>query len=600
MAHDMRDRTALTRPVPAPQSTTDARLGTRSRKGNPPDTRGRESFLIPKALLKRDVVYIRRQKERQSKSERQRSDNRLVRFFQDSSALIRWFYRHRVGLGPWYIGGTCLIGHATLAGLPNWQTACLYGLATLSGALAWYRHRMVRNGVRVERVKLHGMVRRRATRVARRIVRSWDVHMRNADMVGTTLVGLTFDEWSMTMDLRTTHRHGTKEIRKKLEVLERCFDGTRFTVRRGSGRVEPFGDHARAVRVRFMLADPHAVPIRPPVPDGTSHLVPIGLFETGTEVLINILQHLLIAGRTNAGKSTLLQVIIRALTHIPWVAVIGLDMKPGAPELGRWDGKLAYIGRNASDAQEVLNALIDGLEARGQLMNERGWQKWKPTREEPHIVLIVDEAQEISEAGLRDELSRVAALLRAYGGTLILATQYPKDSNLPSTVLQQMTQTIGLKTKNSTADRVIFGQDADRDGWTPHKLEIHKFLIQSDDYTEPCVAKGFYLDDDDLPRAVAEAPSPTQVDHQTLPLSRPNLRIIAAEDDSDIVEAEILPEDALARVYAALNFEETHRTDIERFTGLTQKTVDKYLAQLIAEGRAVKVRRAVYRKVEMS
>lgn len=556
-----------------------------------------------KAIVRRDVVFLRRPRTTENQtgtSGPKWSKHWWVRWYQYGRAVYRFGYRHRVGLAPWYIGTGTTLAHWYMFGVPSRTTLVLYLTGTVLGAVPWYRYRMVRQGVRVDRTELAGPERRKAVRTARRIVRYWDVHMRNADMVGTTLVQVRFDQWSMTMDMRTTHRHGTAEVRKKLAVLERCFDGTRFTVRRDSGRTEPYGDHARGVRVRFMLADPHAVPIRPPVPDGTSHLVPIGLFETGTTVLLNILQHALIAGRTNAGKSTLLQVIIRALTRIPWVAIVGLDMKPGAPELGRWDGKLAFIGRNSSDAKMVLEALIVGLEARGTVMAERGWQKWKPTREEPHIVLIVDEAQEISEAGLRDELGRVAALLRAYGGTLILATQYPKDSNLPSTVLQQMTQTIGLKTKNSTADRVIFGQDADKEGWTPHKLEIHKFLIQSDDYDIPTVAKGFYLDEDDLPRAVAEAPAPTLIESRTMALSGPAVGVLTAvhpEVDPDTWEAEILPEDALQRVHAALRFEDTHRKEIEAFTGFTQKTVDKYLAQLIHEKRAVKVRRAWYRKL---
>lgn len=486
-----------------------------------------------------------------------------------------------------------------MLGVPVLGTVRWYAIGTSALALCWYRHRLVQFGIEVDRSAVHGVARRKTVRTARRLVRDWDIQMRNADMVGTTLVRVTFDEWSMVLDLRTTYRHGVEEVRKKLALLERCFDGSRFVVRRDSGRTEPYGEHARGVRVRFMLADPHATTIKPPVPDGTSHLVPVGLFETGVPVLVNVMCHLLIAGRTNAGKSTLLQVLIRALTHIPWIAIVGLDMKPGAPELGRWDGKLAFIGRNHDDARDVLESLIAGLTARGEAMAERGWQKWKPSPSEPHIVLIVDEAQEISEAGLRDELSRAAALLRAYGGTLILATQYPKDSNLPSTVLQQMTQVIGLKTRNPTADRVIFGQDADKEGWTPHKILIHRFLIQSDDYTIPTVAKGFYLDEDDLPRAVAEAPAPTMVERRTLALASHGPRAIAADeadDDTEAWGAEVLPDNPVDRVLMGLKETETHREDIERYTGFTQKTVDKYLAQLIKEGRATKVRRAWYRK----
>jgi S-DNA-T family DNA segregation ATPase FtsK/SpoIIIE len=432
--------------------------------------------------------------------------------------------------------------------------------------------------------------------------------MRNADMVGTQLRAIHFGKWHVALDVCAAHKLGTDEIRKRLGTVERCFDGMR-----NGARVEPLGERARMARIRLMTGDPHAVPLAPPelgtvpiVPAGTCHFVPVGTFETGTPVLVDVRQHILVAGRTNSGKSTLIQVIMRAATTMPWMAVVAVDMKPGAPELGRWNDKVAFLGRNAEDAAVMLTKLKDGLQARGEIMAARGWQTWHPTPAEPHIMVIVDEAQGITQAELGGELSEVAALLRAYGGSLLLATQYPIVDNLPSTVTQQMSTTIGLRTKNATADRVIFGQDATREGWTPSKLPMNKFLILSDLYDTPLPAKGFYLNSPALAEAVDLAPEPIPVDGATWPglaaperlhavsLHKPGQLHAATPAEHSQVTRSKANRVKVLKALVALG-PEAHRSAIEDATGLDQKTVDTHLKALAEEGTATKVRRGVWR-----
>lgn len=594
-------------PARAPERAREGRLGIRNRNGTPWITRGRVAVLVPRMTpYGRDVIYVRKRLEPTAAEPSQARSAGAVYmerygWYLAARSIVRvivgtyrFGVRHWVGLAPWYGYLLALVVHGLLAQeMPGAGMAQWYAAMALSGASWWYphRYRYGPRGVAVDRAALSGTARRRARRTARRMVRDWPIHMRNADMVGTDLRRITFDQWSVSLDIHTTHKLGVNEIRKRLEVLERCFPDTR----RDSSRVETRGKLARDARLRFMLEDPHALPIAPPVPDGDSNMIPIGLFETGEQVLIDILKHLLIAGMSGAGKSNLVQVIIRALTRIPWVAVVAVDMSPGAPEFGRWHGRVAAVASTKDEVKHTLTVIREGMERRGDIMKERGWQKWHPTAAEPHIVYIVDEAQGLTLAGLTSELGDVAALLRKYGGTLILSTQYPITDNLPSTVKQQMRQTIGLHTKDEVASRVIFGSNADKEGWNTKKVPHPKFLIQTENgYSEPLLAQGYYLDEDDLAREILTAPRAVKVDVATWPIDHMSVPSIEPQYP-DVIDAHVV-ESIKEDVYAVLRNDVTHRTEIERATGRDQKTVDKHLKRLISEGRAEKVGRARYRR----
>lgn len=508
-------------------------------------------------------------------------------------------YAAVVGLlsGVWLAVATC--AHEVPAG---WTLLVLLAGTTVTAGPWWY-HRRIRGRLPVFVGDLVGADRRKALRQSRAIVRGWRNAMGTAQASGTTLRGISFDRWSVSLEVTMDRSMQLGEFRKRCAKLETALDGSSLALRRDSARVEGGDtDRARSARVRFMLKDPHAEPIRAAEPTGDTEWLGIGLFETGAEVLINLLQHILIAGRSGAGKSVLLHLIIWTLSRIPWVAIVGIDMKPGAPELGRWERSMFKLGKTADDAGAILTALRVGLTARGDVMAAKGWQKWRPDAANPWIVLVVDEAQGITQAGLDGRLADVAALLRAYGGTLVLATQYPVKDNLPTTVKEQIVTTIGLKTKTSVADRVIFGENADKEGWVCSKIPGDRkgsFYIESDKYEAPLLARAYYLDEDDLDRAVATAPAGVQVDTTTWPTlvrtgAQDELEAGEGSAEEDVWEAEEMPTDPEAKVLWALGTGSTHRTDIETVTGFTQKTVDKYLGMLIAQGRAVKVGPARY------
>jgi DNA-binding transcriptional ArsR family regulator len=262
------------------------------------------------------------------------------------------------------------------------------------------------------------------------------------------------------------------------------------------------------------------------------------------------------------------------------------------------------VATTPKETAYVLSVLTAGMERRGGQMKARGWQKWEATPAEPHIVCIVDEAQEVKKAKLDGLLADLAALLRKYGGTLGLATQYPSDKNLPTTVKQQMRQVIGLRTLDQVAGRVIFGESADAEGWRTWKLTDHRFYIQNEtEYTTPLQAKGYFLDKARLARIIDAAPAPVRVDTTTwssapaeaasppprptyaaagaLPAGVPDMNQVS---DLDIVDAVVVDDDPDERILSAIGRGVDMVALIVEETGMSKPTVHRRLRKLEADG----------------
>lgn len=171
---------------------------------------------------------------------------------------------------------------------------------------------------------------------------------------------------------------------------------------------------ARACRVRvdrshriwldLIHADPLAQPIGVPalVAPGTGvdlARVVIGRTETGRPWLLRLLgRHILVAGVSDAGKSSVMWAVLRALA--PWircglVQVFGIDPK-GGMELGRAPGlfqKLVYS--NGTEAIELLEHVATVTRQRAEALRKQGTRKWTPASGQPFVLLIVDELADV-------------------------------------------------------------------------------------------------------------------------------------------------------------------------------------------------------------
>lgn len=96
-----------------------------------------------------------------------------------------------------------------------------------------------------------------------------------------------------------------------------------------------------------------------------------GWDENGVRVLLKLLyRHTIISGATDWGKSGVANLIIKKLLRKKHVEIYGIDLKPGAPELGPWAPVLKKLARTPEEARELLKELLAKGEQRGQELEE--------------------------------------------------------------------------------------------------------------------------------------------------------------------------------------------------------------------------------------
>jgi len=514
----------------------------------------------------------------------------------------------------WYAAACAMVG-TLWAGWAIWNPVGTPGLRATGVAaclmvimsVPWWHHRRIRGSIPLRMDGLSGPERNLRVREIQKLISEWTAFTSAGHVQGAKLRAVTVNEWMIMLSVQLRRGATVTEFTPtRLAKLESAaeFDG----MHTGGARVERLERHTRQAILRFMIKDPHENPIKPPL-TGNSAIedVLLGLFETGESVTFKLI-NTLVGGTTGAGKSGVINMIVRALARIPTVAIVGIDMKPGAPELGPWRKVLHALANTPEEVEDVLDRMIAGLEYRGAIMKANGWRKWVPTREHPHIVLIVDEVQRLKDIrGAAKKLNRITEIIRAYGGSVVVATQYPTAPNIPVTLKGNCPQKIGLYVEESGADRVIFGESATKNGWRPSMIPSDRegsFLIRSPQYKRPLLARAYWLTDDDIQdEADALAPFRTAIDGTTWNhlTARPAVAAVEAgskpDDDPDdmIVDAEIVPDDDPAeRILSALQTVERVK-DIMTLTGIPRPTLYRHLKILETDDLVYSPSRGVWK-----
>jgi hypothetical protein len=546
--------------------------------------------------------------------------DRLPRKLRLARKTGRWYAVVLIGLAAVWFATTVRHGGTTRH---DW--AVLF-FGTCLGAAPWWR--TYRNRGRVP-VRIYEDVSPAARHAcldkSREIIADWTAFTSAAGMHGAGIRGITFDHWSVSIAVEmrmgdTIRRMSRPESLAKIESAYRGRRaGTAYregdvyaSCREGAARIEPaVSGMAHLAVIRIMIRNPHDEPIMPPEL-GISDLdeIIIGLFETGDKIKF-MLVNTIIAGMTDAGKSGVVNVVIRALARMRKVAIIGVDLKPGAPELSPWRDVMHTLATTPAEASEVFERLIMGLTWRGDEMTRRGWKTWRPTESHPFIVVIVDESQEIMTAtvdgkriDLKTPLNRIAAMIRAYGGCLITATQYPTGPNVTATVKQNAVQRIGLRTGNATADRVIFGEDAGTTQFTPSRIKPgHPGLlfIRNKMHGKPVLGRAFFVPEDMIPDEVEQLTQfRTMIDADTWPMvegeagfaevSQPGTVSLikpAAIDAGEIVDAVIVegPQERILEAIGAAGEPGARPVELAKDLELSKATIYRYLTVLQESGQ---------------
>jgi DNA segregation ATPase FtsK/SpoIIIE, S-DNA-T family len=163
-------------------------------------------------------------------------------------------------------------------------------------------------------------------------------------------------------------------------------------------------DRPRRIWLDFLHTDPLAQPLAaPPLAEPGTVVdlarVVIGRTETGRPWMLRLTdRHVLVAGVSDAGKSSVMWAVLRALA--PWirsgmVQVFGIDPK-GGMELGRApDLFQRLVCTNGAEAIALLEHVATLTRHRAETLRRQRVRKWTPGSGQPFVLLIVDELADV-------------------------------------------------------------------------------------------------------------------------------------------------------------------------------------------------------------
>jgi S-DNA-T family DNA segregation ATPase FtsK/SpoIIIE len=361
--------------------------------------------------------------------------------------------------------------------------------AVAGGIPRWWHYRR-RGKIRVLRGAPRG-----ARRELRRIVRSWPELADYMELAGSHVQRAEADEHGFSFTLALRAGVTAADVVGKRARVESVLE-----TRPGAVRVLPDPDHAHRAFLRIVNRDPLARSIPWPGPTASSIGEPIvlGLFDNGEPVRLALVgEHVLIGGATGRGKSGLLNAILAELSVRTDVVVWGIDMKLGL-ELAPWRPVLGRLATTRNEALALLTAANHVLDARARLLAGRAGRKWRPSADEPALVVAVDELAELNADALA-LFERLARMGRAAGIVLVAVTQRPSVAALGSLDARtQMTVRISLGVIEARDAELILGSGRIGEGWRTERLggPGYFLVLAPGQHEAPRPARAYWLPDE--------------------------------------------------------------------------------------------------------
>lgn len=178
--------------------------------------------------------------------------------------------------------------------------------------------------------------------------------------------------------------------------------------------------------------------------------------------------HVLIAGETGGGKSTLLRALITSIILLKKPVVLHLiDLKNGAEfNCFRKCKQVKSFSRDIKDANNVLNKLILEVNKRYDLFFTNDvesigeYNKIKGKKKLDYEICIIDEFADLqSEKDSISSIETLTAKARACGIHLIASTQRPSVNIINGTIKSNIPTVIGLKTASSINSRIVIDEN---------------------------------------------------------------------------------------------------------------------------------------------
>ncbi len=243
-------------------------------------------------------------------------------------------------------------------------------------------------------------------------------------------------------------------------------------------------------------------------------LVALGKDIAGSPVLCDLskMPHLLIAGATGSGKSVCINSIVCSLLYRTTPEQVRLIMvDPKQVELSVYNPIPHLLVPVVSDPKKAAGALNwvvqEMLERYGKfsaqgVRNLAGYNKANQGTEKvlPNIVVIIDEMADLMEVCRKDveeSIRRLAALARAAGIYMVLATQRPSVDVITGVIKNNIPSRIAFAVSSGTDSRTII----DING--AEKLMGKGDMLYKPTGASPTRVQGCFVSDDEV-NAVAE------------------------------------------------------------------------------------------------
>lgn len=301
-----------------------------------------------------------------------------------------------------------------------------------------------------------------------------------------------------------------------------------------------------------------------PTIDEKQYQVPmiLGRKITGEPVVIELTQtpHLLIAGATGSGKSVCVNSLISSILYRRSPKEVRLILvDPKIVELRVYNGIPHLLTPVITEPKKTIKALefcLYEMERRYKMLNalavrnisayNRKIKETKLAREKlPYIVVIIDEfADLMTTVGkeLETLLARLAAMARAVGIHLVLATQRPSANVITGIIKSNIPTRIAFMVASQIDSRIIIDETGAEKllgrgdmlfapGWDPNSVRI----------------QGAFLSDDEVERIVEYAKSQGEPDYLDESFFEEEESDVGDDDDESINDTsdEALMEKAL-------------------------------------------------------
>lgn len=204
--------------------------------------------------------------------------------------------------------------------------------------------------------------------------------------------------------------------------------------------------------------------------------VVLGVTEDGDDAVISLAQQtVLVGGSPGAGKSVALWSLMLATALDESAVLVIVDLKPSAIETAPLHPRAAAVATTPAEALRVFKSVFALIEARNRTLKERNLEKapLEARREFPQVVVFVDEAAELvgdEGAEALEMLRRIVAVGRASSVSVVLCTQKPEGSAIPTSLRDLLAQRVCFRVGNRAAAETVLGVLKKNDGVEPWRI----------------------------------------------------------------------------------------------------------------------------------